>query len=83
MGFLLSTITAGLLYYISCKVWPVQTYPPQREQEPKSWEFMRHTEGFFPGDDFFPTNLAEELTLYGKETIIGSKDHVSKEAGFK
>ncbi|KAF6817674.1 allantoin transport [Colletotrichum musicola] len=79
MGFLLSTITAGLLYYISCKVWPVKIYPLRREHEPKSWEFMRHTEGFFPEDDFFPMNLAEDSTIYGKEAMAESKEQISKE----
>ncbi|KAH8660291.1 putative allantoin permease [Xylariales sp. PMI_506] len=59
LGFLLSTTVAGLLYYISCRIWSVDIYPPQYADRPKTWEIMRHTEGFFPEDTSIPAYLVE------------------------
>lgn len=73
MGFLLSTVTAGVLYYISCQIWPVRVYPPQRDDQPKTWEFLRHTEGFFPGDRMFPAHLLVTPVVNGKE-VLDTKD---------
>ncbi|KAF9875176.1 allantoin transport [Colletotrichum karsti] len=66
MGFLLSSITAGLLYYASCKVWPVQIYPPEWNDQPKTREFMRHTEGFFTGEEMYPVHLLDTSTIVGE-----------------
>jgi NCS1 family nucleobase:cation symporter-1 len=59
LGFLLSTTVAAVLYYTSCKIWPVDLYPPQYADRPRAWESMRKTEGFFPEDSAIPSHLLE------------------------
>lgn len=62
MGFLLSTIVAGLVYYIACRIWPVAIYPAELDvdnNKDKSWEAMGHTEGFFAEDEVVPEYLRE------------------------
>lgn len=66
MGFLLSTTVAGVLYYGSCKVWPVSIYPPAYADRPTTWEVMRHTEGFFPEDPLAPISQEESFVIDSK-----------------
>ncbi|KAJ5578632.1 uncharacterized protein N7459_007596 [Penicillium hispanicum] len=61
MGFLLSTTFAALVYYICCKIWPVQLYPRELGAKDDSWEAMRYTEGFFPEDEVVPEYLQETI----------------------
>ena len=63
MGFLLSTTVAGLLYYVSCQIWPVMLYPSQYSDRPKTWEHMSRTEGFFPEDELYPEHLIETAVV--------------------
>lgn len=78
MGFLLSTITAGVLYYISCMIWPVKIYPSHCDNTPKSWEFMRHTEGFLPEDEHFPAHLIDISVIEGKEMGLDQRQDGAK-----
>ncbi|KAL3298374.1 putative allantoin permease [Colletotrichum asianum] len=73
MGFLLSTITASVFYYVSCKIWPVRVYPLRRDDQPKTWEFLRHTEGFFPGDRVFPAHLLA-IPVVNEKEVMDTKD---------
>ncbi|KAJ5605509.1 Permease cytosine/purine uracil thiamine allantoin [Penicillium lagena] len=57
MGFLLSTTFSGLLYYICCKIWPLQVYPLEVGPKDDSWEVMKYMEGFFPEDEIVPEYL--------------------------
>lgn len=64
MGFLLSTIVAGLVYYIACRIWPVAIYPAEIDvdnSKDKSWEAMGYTEGFFAEDEVVPEYLREKV----------------------
>lgn len=61
MGFLLSTIVAGLVYYIACRIWPVAIYPTEMGARDKSWEAMGYTEGFFAEDEVVPEYLREKV----------------------
>jgi NCS1 family nucleobase:cation symporter-1 len=61
MGFLLSTIFSALVYYVCCKIWPVQVYPQKVGPQDDSWEAMKYTEGFFPQDEVVPEYLRETL----------------------
>ncbi|SPN99079.1 related to uracil permease [Cephalotrichum gorgonifer] len=44
-------------------IWPVKLYPSKYSDRPKTWECMRHTEGFFMEDDCYPEHLAENTVL--------------------
>lgn len=48
-----ATLTAAAVYYIICKIWPVQIYPPGREDESIAFEIMGKTDGFFE-DEYEP-----------------------------
>lgn len=61
MGFLLSTTFPALVYYVCCKIWPVQVYPQEVGPQDDSWEAMKYTEGFFPQDEIVPEYLQETL----------------------
>jgi nucleobase:cation symporter-1, NCS1 family len=84
MGFLLSTVVAGLIYYVTCRIWPVPIYPPEMVAQGKdeSWEAMRYTEGFFPEDEVIPEYLREKV-LDGMQvnTFVGEKEVLSDEKG--
>ncbi|OKL62315.1 hypothetical protein UA08_03031 [Talaromyces atroroseus] len=82
MGFLLSTIVAGLIYYVSCRIWPVPIYPPELAKDDYSWEAMRYTEGFFPEDEVIPEYLREKV-LDGMQihTFVDVKETASSQAG--
>ncbi|KAL4907001.1 hypothetical protein BDW74DRAFT_131196 [Aspergillus multicolor] len=68
LGFLLSTSMAALLYYIACRIWPIQIYPFEYEDADKGWEVMRFTEGFFGDEDVVPGYLGE--TTFLEERIV-------------
>ncbi|KAJ6103573.1 hypothetical protein N7486_003795 [Penicillium sp. IBT 16267x] len=61
MGFLLSTTFPAVVYYVCCKIWPVQVYPREVGPQDDSWEAMKYTEGFFPQDEIVPEYLQETL----------------------
>lgn len=61
MGFLLSTVVAGLVYYLGCRIWPVEIYPKEVQSKDESWEAMRYTEGFFPEDEVIPEYLRDKV----------------------
>jgi NCS1 family nucleobase:cation symporter-1 len=65
MGFLLSTVVAALVYYLGCRIWPVEIYPREVQPKDESWETMRYTEGFFPEDEVIPDYLRERV-LHGQ-----------------
>jgi hypothetical protein len=51
LGFLLASITGGLLYFISIKIWPVEIYPSSHpHQTSKEFEHMGTNDGFFEDD---------------------------------
>lgn len=66
LGFLLSTGVAGLLYYASSRIWPIQPYPQQYADRSRTWEAMRYTEGFFPEDMSTPTYLLDTTVINGE-----------------
>lgn len=70
LGFLLSTTFAGVLFYASHQIWPVEIYPPQYSDRSKTWEAMRHTEGFFPEDTTIPTYVIEGGIFDGETASI-------------
>jgi NCS1 family nucleobase:cation symporter-1 len=76
MGFLLSTIFSGLLYYISCKIWPLQVYPLEVGPKDESWEVMKYMEGFFPEDEIVPEYL-QDTVVEGQSM----KPKIDSEAG--
>ncbi|QKX63280.1 uncharacterized protein TRUGW13939_10449 [Talaromyces rugulosus] len=61
MGFLLSTVVAGLVYYLGCRIWPVPIYPSNVQPKDESWEAMRYTEGFFAEDEVIPEYLRDKV----------------------
>ncbi|KAL2817985.1 permease for cytosine/purines, uracil, thiamine, allantoin-domain-containing protein [Aspergillus cavernicola] len=50
LGFLISTSVTAVLYYASCRLWPVMVYPVEHADHETGRENMRYTEGFF-GDE--------------------------------
>lgn len=46
----MSFAIAGPLYYIFNRIWPVDIYPIEHMDAPKTREFMRATDGFFEDD---------------------------------
>lgn len=44
---LMSFSTAGPLYYIFNRIWPVNIYPLDHSDVPKTREFMGRTDGYF------------------------------------
>ncbi|KAK4868277.1 hypothetical protein LT330_006999 [Penicillium expansum] len=77
MGFLISTAFAALVYYICCRIWPVQIYPTELRAKDASWEAMRYTEGFFPEDEIVPDYLQE--TVIEGITVKPSKGSLEEE----
>ena len=75
LGFFLSTTVAALLYYVSCRIWPVPIYPPELQPKDETWEAVRYSEGFFPEDEVIPEYLRERV-LDGQQLHIT----VNKEA---
>jgi NCS1 family nucleobase:cation symporter-1 len=51
LGMLLSFATAGTLYYIFNLIWPVEIYPAEHFDAPKSIEYMKATDVYFEDDD--------------------------------
>lgn len=51
LDMLLSFATAGTLYYIFNLIWPVEIYPAERFDAPKSMEYMKATDCYFEDDD--------------------------------
>ena len=77
MGFLLSTIVAGLVYYIACRIWPVAIYPAEIDvdnSKDKSWEAMGYTEGFFAEDEVVPEYLREKVFDGNSRVYVETKE---------
>jgi NCS1 family nucleobase:cation symporter-1 len=79
MGFLLSTVVAGLVYYLGCRIWPVPIYPSNVQPKDESWEAMRYTEGFFAEDEVIPEYLRDKVldgqlihVHAGKEEVLSA-----------
>jgi NCS1 family nucleobase:cation symporter-1 len=82
MGFLLSTIVAGLVYYIACRLWPVAIYPAELDDgRDKSWEAMGYTEGFFPEDEVVPEYLREKVFDGNSRVYVETKEAAMDEDG--
>lgn len=47
----LAPLVAALCYYAICHFWPVQIFPPGREDAPRTFEYLGRTDGFFE-DEF-------------------------------
>ncbi|ORY26801.1 putative allantoin permease [Naematelia encephala] len=58
MGFILSTLSAGIAYYLICLVFPVKIMPDAHADEPVTWERLGSSEGFFPDDLNVPEYIA-------------------------
>lgn len=43
----MSFAIAGPLYWLFCKIWPIQVYPVGYEGVSQEREFMGRTDGFF------------------------------------
>ncbi|EED19108.1 allantoin permease, putative [Talaromyces stipitatus ATCC 10500] len=87
MGFLLSTTFAGLVYYVACRICPVEIYPAEfhPETRDRSWEAMGYTEGFCPEDEVIPEYLREKVLdgtsrihVATKEVMSAQGDRVSQ-----
>ncbi|KAF7125404.1 hypothetical protein CNMCM5793_001582 [Aspergillus hiratsukae] len=72
MGFLLSTTFSAVVYYVCCKIWPVQVYPREVGPQDESWEAMKYTEGFFPQDEIVPDYL-QEIMVEGQHLKAGKE----------
>lgn len=52
MGFILSSLMGGLVYYILCLIWPCQILPGDMDKEGKpTFEMLAANEGFFANED--------------------------------
>ena len=52
MGFILSSLMGGLVYYILCLIWPCQILPGDMDKEGKpTFEMLAANEGFFAYED--------------------------------
>lgn len=71
MGFLLSTSSAALTYFVLIKVWPVRVYPVGKEGTGLEWEIMGPSEGFLEGDEK-PEYLMRGTAIYGRDVEGGS-----------
>lgn len=65
LGFLLSSTTAGVIYYALCWFWPVQIYPAEKSTSPTSFEYMGANDGYFDDD-----------TIIGLETVDGNLEPI-------
>uniref|UniRef100_A0A093UQF2 Allantoin permease n=1 Tax=Talaromyces marneffei PM1 TaxID=1077442 RepID=A0A093UQF2_TALMA len=82
MGFLLSTIVAGLVYYIACRIWPVPIFPAELDgRMDKSWEAIGYTEGFFAEDEVVPEYLREKVFDESRRIDVKSKEAAMNEDG--
>lgn len=71
LGFILSFLMGGLVFYILNLVWPVPTYPDSVDADtPKSWEFMARTEGFFDGESIHTITNGNVLAGQPDDTSI-------------
>ncbi|KAK4627328.1 Allantoin permease [Fulvia fulva] len=63
-GFVLSFTGAAVMYYVLCRIWPIQLYPRGRhEDEGKRWESMVPTEGFLLDDYPLPGHIKTKVLL--------------------
>ncbi len=51
LGFILAFLTGSLSYLLFCYIWPIKTYPDGREHEPRSFEYLGPTDGYFEEGD--------------------------------
>lgn len=51
---------AGPLYYLFNRIWPVDIYPVEHMDAPKTREFLRATDGFFEDEI---TYVAEQVRV--------------------
>ncbi|KAL2810803.1 permease for cytosine/purines, uracil, thiamine, allantoin-domain-containing protein [Aspergillus granulosus] len=70
LGFLISTSVTGVLYYLSCQLWPVMVYPDGKEDVGVGYEAMKETEGFFEDDPIIPEYLTGRLGVDGSVEVI-------------
>lgn len=82
MGFLLSTSSAALTYFVLIKIWPVRVYPVGKEETGMEWERMAAMEGFFEEDEK-PEYLMHGTVIYGRDVEGGSGGEVEGMAGKK
>lgn len=68
IGMLMSFSIAGPLYYIFCRIWPVNIYPINHIDAPRSREYMGKTDGFF--EDEVIDGL--EINSTGEQLVVGS-----------
>ncbi|KAG2733907.1 hypothetical protein G9P44_003432 [Scheffersomyces stipitis] len=50
MGYILTTISSMVFYYCLSLIFKPQIYPEAHRDTPKTWEYMRTTDGFFEDD---------------------------------
>ncbi|OAA54378.1 Permease, cytosine/purines, uracil, thiamine, allantoin [Niveomyces insectorum RCEF 264] len=51
LGFILSFTTGSVFYLLFCYIWPVNPYPVGRETTPRSYEYLKATDGYFETGD--------------------------------
>jgi NCS1 family nucleobase:cation symporter-1 len=42
---------SAVVYYVLSKIWPPPIYPSGHEETPKTFEYMRASEGYFDVDE--------------------------------
>jgi NCS1 family nucleobase:cation symporter-1 len=65
IGMLMSFAIAGPLYYIFNRIWPVDIYPVEHADAPKTREYMGKTDGMF-----------EDEIIVGVETRSSTEEQV-------
>ncbi|KAK2780901.1 hypothetical protein FQN52_001998 [Onygenales sp. PD_12] len=70
MGFLLSFLVGSGVYYAGCVIFPPPIYPEDRENTPKTWEYMAPSKGFFEGESIDTIRLGNGIVGVGLEKDI-------------
>lgn len=74
LGFLLSLCMGGLVYYVLCLIWPVQTLPTGAEQ-PLAFERMATNEGFLDHESISTiTGVLESEEVYTEHYVAEAKE---------
>lgn len=50
LGFILSSLMGGVVYYILCLIWPVQVLPVNHAGEVLAFEELSRSDGYFEGE---------------------------------
>ncbi|KAL1845350.1 hypothetical protein VTK73DRAFT_632 [Phialemonium thermophilum] len=68
LGFILAFTAGSLVYYLACRVWPIEIYPAGHESTPRTFEHLGSTDGYFETGDIIEGMSASDTPEDGLST---------------